>query len=193
MADSNLNGSVNRQGVENLFIDFLEQEDEALFEKICHETQSMVFKIAISITGNKSDAMDVCQQVYIAFARQYKQIRSPGALLQWLRILTKAKASQVIGKGTRQDRIALQCIDDTDVITNRGLSPDAMTEKREMIAALQQAISLLPPKQRLAISCHLNGKTGKEAALELRITEVNYRSVLHRAITKLKQEMIEWL
>jgi RNA polymerase sigma factor (sigma-70 family) len=68
------------------------------------------------------------------------------------------------------------------------LSPDILYEKKELLALVQKAIDVLPPRRRSAVLYHLQGLSLEETAVYLGESLNAVRHLLYRGLDDLKNE-----
>jgi RNA polymerase sigma factor (sigma-70 family) len=74
-------------------------------------------------------------------------------------------------------------------VTPAELSAPELASDREMIAVLQQALSALSARDKLAIETWMDGASAREIADTIGATEATARQVLHRALGRIRQSV----
>ncbi|MBE6939111.1 MAG: sigma-70 family RNA polymerase sigma factor [Ruminococcaceae bacterium] len=98
-----------------------------------------VYRLALSYTGNREDAEDVCQEVFFRLFRKRPQLESKEHCRNWLFKVTANCAKTLLTSAYRRHSSALDCAE------NLG------TEDSYDDGAVLSAVMALPPKQRLCI------------------------------------------
>jgi RNA polymerase sigma factor (sigma-70 family) len=163
---------------------FIGHRDEAAFAALVRRHGPVVWGVCCRIIGHHHDAEDAFQATFLVLARKAASIRQPEMLANWLfgvahRTALKAKATA----GKR--RVREKQVSDM---------PEAETLQRDTWLDLEPLIDRelagLPDKYRIAIIlCDLQGKTGKEAAQQLKIPEGTVSSRLRTARVMLAKRL----
>jgi RNA polymerase sigma factor (sigma-70 family) len=145
---------------------FIGHRDEAAFAALVRRHGPVVWGVCCRVIGHYHDAEDAFQATFLVLARKAASIRQPEMLANWLygvahRTALKAKAT------TGKRRVREKQVSDM---------PEPETKQRDAWLDLEPLIdrelASLPDKYRIAIIlCDLQGKTGKEAAHQLKIPE----------------------
>jgi RNA polymerase sigma-70 factor, ECF subfamily len=158
-----------------------------------------VYRLAIRITGNASDAEDVVQDAFWSVLRNIGAFRGDASLGSWIyRILVNAAYQNVRRRRHRRDEICLEDIlpsfqeDGRHAGTISDWSPrigDPATQT-ELRAALHAAIEDLPPAYRVAIVLRdVEGSSMREVADALSISVANAKSRVHRGRLFLRKRL----
>jgi RNA polymerase sigma factor (sigma-70 family) len=162
---------------------FTTQREEAAFAALVQRHGPMVLGVCRRLLQHEQDAEDVFQAVFCVFARKAHTVRST-AVAGWLyavacRIARNAKAVQV------RQRMRERPLPDV-------AAPDHTPEQewRELWPILDEELNRLPAHYRQAfVLCHLEGKSGQEAAAVLRCPEGTVTSRLTRARRRLSARL----
>lgn len=136
---------------------------ERAFETLVQRHGPMVLGVARRILGNRHDADDVFQAVFLVLARRARSIQPPGMVGNWLYGVarrTALEARRVILRRREKERAA--------VPRNEARPRDST----ELEAIIDQELAGLPEKLRAAVVlCQIQGRTRREAARELGVAE----------------------
>jgi len=125
--------------------------DPEAFDKLVSLTQNSVFNIAFRILGNREDAQDTSQLVYLRLWQGLPTFRNESKFTTWLyRIVVNTCLNR-----QRQMRRQLQIIDDEgllDMMPERHCEPLDAAIQNERNMRIWQAVDSLDSKYRLVIS-----------------------------------------
>src|SRR5207302_11138268 len=176
--------------------------DADLVERLCrHEpgaTEALVavygdrvYRLAIGITGNHSDAEEVVQDALWTVVRKIDTFRGESAFGSWLyRIVANAAYQKLRHRPGRRGEISLDEVlppfheSGQHVTPSADWSPsvDDPSRQTELRMALTASIEELPPDYRAAVLLHdVEGLSNVEVAESLGITVANAKSRTHRA------------
>ena len=162
--------SLSRDGVRwtdgQLLESFILRREEAAFEALLQLHGAMVFAVCRRILGNHHDAEDAFQATFLVLARSAPSIIKRNSIASWLygvanRVSLKAKESRH-SRRLREESAA----------QSSDTSPAHQDGANDTNSILDEELSKLPAGYRdVLILCELEGKTYKEAAQRLNLTE----------------------
>ena len=173
--------------------------DERAFTAIVTEFEGTVYRFAYHIVGNREDAMDVSQEVFVKLWRSLSSFRGDSSFQAWLLQVTKHTALDLLRKQahaplslTRSDKEGENTtvdIEDTDTNAN----PQAAYEKSETVETVRRAIAHLPEDQRqILILRDMEGLSYETIAQALSLEIGTVKSRLHRARNSLCDLLRSW-
>lgn len=156
------------------------------WDEIVREHSARVFRLAYRLTGNRHDAEDLTQEVFIRVFRSLSSY-TPGTFEGWLhRITTNLFLDQV----RRKQRIRMEAMGDDDAqYPARGdlAQPERSFEHAHLDHDVQRALDALSPEYRAAVVlCDIEGLSYEEIAVTLGIKLGTVRSRIHRARSQLR-------
>ncbi|HTY71511.1 MAG TPA: RNA polymerase sigma factor SigE [Actinomycetes bacterium] len=155
------------------------------WEQVVVEHGDRVYRLAYRLTGNKHDAEDLTQEVFVRVFRSLSTY-TPGSFEGWLhRITTNLFLDQV----RRRNRIRFDALgeDASDRIEGREPSPEHTVVEGVMEADVQAALDSLPEDFRAAVVlADVEGLTYEEIAETLDIKLGTVRSRIHRGRSQLR-------
>jgi RNA polymerase sigma-70 factor (ECF subfamily) len=164
--------------------------DVGAFEDFVTRHQHRVFAVAYRMLGNRAEAEEAAQEVFLRVHRAIADFRGEARLSTWLYAITSRLCLTRLGSGER--RYAHGRGDDGALEELASPEADAVTalERREQQAALRRAIAELPDDRRLLVVLRdLEGLSYEEIAEALDLTLGTVRSRLHRARLELKEKL----
>ncbi|NLW74310.1 MAG: RNA polymerase sigma factor [Clostridiales bacterium] len=174
--------------------------NEAAFSDIVRHFERIVYNIAIQATGNREDALDVSQEVFMKLWRTAGSYRGECSVTSWvIRIARNTSLDALRRRSTRQtDSLTLE--DEDGDTTERAIpvtegddDPVSSYERKERIAAVRRAISeLCDEHKEIILLRNIQGLSYAEIADLLGIEEGTVKSRIHRARNCLKEKLISW-
>jgi RNA polymerase sigma-70 factor (ECF subfamily) len=147
-----------------------------------------VYRLAYRLTGNKYDAEDLTQEVFVRVFRSLENFK-PGTLDGWLHRIT---TNLFLDQARRKSRIRFDALaDDAESrLPGREPGPEQSFEFNNLDVDVQAALEELPPDFRAAVVlCDLEGLSYDEVAAALDIKLGTVRSRIHRGRTMLREKL----
>jgi len=146
---------------------------------IVAEHSGRVYRLAYRLTGNRQDAEDLTQDVFVRVFRSLESFE-PGNFSGWLHRIT---TNLFLDKARRRSRLRFDALGDDAV---ERLSASAPSSDRDLTDALfdddiEQALAALPEEFRAAVVlCDVEGLSYDEIAEALGVKLGTVRSRIHR-------------
>jgi RNA polymerase sigma factor (sigma-70 family) len=143
-----------------------------------------VYRLAYRLTGNKHDAEDLTQEVFVRVFRSLSSY-TPGTFEGWLHRIT---TNLFLDTVRRRARIRFEALpDDAERLQSRDRGPAQVYDDTHFDADVQAALDALPPDFRAAVVlCDLEGLSYEEIAATLGIKIGTVRSRIHRGRSALR-------
>lgn len=159
------------------------------WEDVVQEHSSRVYRLAYRLTGNRHDAEDLTQEVFVRVFRSLSSY-TPGTFEGWLhRITTNLFLDQV----RRKQRIRFDALPDdaSDRLPGQAdLGPERAWEHNNLDHDVQTALDTLPPDFRAAVVlCDIEGLSYEEIAATLDVKLGTVRSRIHRGRALLREAL----
>ncbi len=154
------------------------------WEEVVRDHSARVYRLAYRLTGDKHDAEDLTQEVFVRVFRSLSSY-TPGTFEGWLhRITTNLFLDQV----RRKARIRFDALpDDAERLPSRDRGPAQVYDDTHFDHDVQAALDALPPDFRAAVVlCDLEGLSYDEIAATLGIKIGTVRSRIHRGRSQLR-------
>lgn len=164
--------------------------DQAAFEQLYEQSNSLLFTLVSRIVGNQGDAADLLQEVYLEVWRKASNYdHARGTPMAWLVTLARSRAiDRVRALGSRGKGVTAS-LDDTpasDLIAS-GTDAVDMLAAHERQALVGAAIKTLPPVQRQAIElAYYEGLTHVEISERLNVPLGTIKTRIRLAMEKLR-------
>jgi RNA polymerase sigma-70 factor (ECF subfamily) len=158
------------------------------WEQVVQEHSARVYRLAYRLTGNRHDAEDLTQEVFVRVFRSLSSY-TPGTFEGWLhRITTNLFLDQV----RRKQRIRFDALpeDAGDRLAGSDPGPERAWEHNNLDHDVQAALDTLPPEFRAAVVlCDIEGLSYEEIAATLDVKLGTVRSRIHRGRAALRQAL----
>jgi RNA polymerase sigma-70 factor (ECF subfamily) len=155
-----------------------------IFKKRIFPIVDKLFRLALSITGNKQDAEDVVQDtLFHVWEKREKLDSIQNVEAYCFRSARNIALNKIALKENQQEAIP----DNFDIAEQRSNSQDRLEEEEQM-AMLEKCIEQLPEKQRTIFQLRsVEGFSYKQIAAVLNIPEEQVKVNLFRSRQKLKE------
>jgi len=165
--------------------------DKNAFEGLVIENQKNVYNLALKMTRNEEDALDVSQEAFVKAYQQLPNFRGDSRFSVWLYRLTYNLCIDFLRKKPKANVVSINYEDDSgdtsilEIPDLRGL-PEDSTIRSELRKNIVEGIKALPLKHREVITMReISDMSYEEIATTLRINVGTVKSRLARARLKL--------
>jgi RNA polymerase sigma-70 factor (ECF subfamily) len=171
--------------------------DEAAFAELVAEHQRMVVQLAMNLLGDRDEALDLSQDVFIRVFRTIGQFRGQSALRTWIYRIAVNQARnrhRFWRRRRRSDQVSLDAHVEAhgDFQSGAESGPDRILAQKELATRLQDALDALPFDQRTAIVLReVDGLSYEEIAFSLGVAVGTVKSRLTRARQTLRAGLRE--
>jgi RNA polymerase sigma-70 factor, ECF subfamily len=150
------------------------------FEQLVDEHQSMVFSLALSMTGDRGLAEEIAQDVFMELDRNMAKIESPQHAIFWLRRVAISRSTDALRR--RQARGFGQWVEIVESQLARELERGSPLGDR-----IEALLATLPEAQRAAIVLrYQEDLTPEEIAVTLGAPLATVKSQLQRGLKLLR-------
>jgi RNA polymerase sigma-70 factor, ECF subfamily len=150
------------------------------FEELVDKHQSMVYSLALRMTGDRGLAEEVAQDVFLEFDRHLKKLDSADHACFWLRKVTMHRSA---------DALRRRKVRGVDLWVELEELHGAQTEDRPsaLAARLEQLLETLPESQRAPLILrYQEDLTPEEIAVTLQTPLATVKSQLQRGLKLLR-------
>lgn len=158
------------------------------WEEVVTTYSPQVYRLAYRLTGNKFDAEDLTQEVFVRVFRSLANFK-PGTLDGWLHRIT---TNLFLDQARRKTRIRFDGLaeDAESRLPTLQPGPERSFEFNNLDIDIQSALEELPPDFRAAVVlCDLEGLSYDEVAEALGVKLGTVRSRIHRGRTLLREKL----
>ena len=159
--------------------------------------QRMVIQLAMNLLGDRDEALDLSQEVFLRVFRTIHRFRGQSSLRTWIYRIAVNQARnrhRFWRRRHRADQVSLdQHLESHgDFLSGAESTPDRVLAQKELAERLQQALDHLPFDQRTAIVLReIDGLSYEEIAFSLGVAVGTVKSRLTRARQALRLELRE--
>lgn len=181
-------------------VELVKAGDHAAFTELVRRYEGKVYQLALRLTGNDMDAMDVIQDVFLSVYQKIHTFRGHAAFSSWLYRIT---ANAAFAKLNQRKRAAAISLDDvlpaveekaTEGPSEWFQKPDTALFNKETRDALETAINNLPDDFRTVVILRdVQNLSNQEVADVLSLSIPAVKSRLHRARLALRRKLGEYL
>lgn len=174
------------QGDERLVEEF-RRGRAAAFDELVTRHEGRVYAVALRMTGNREDALDVMQEVFVSMLRALPRFRAEARVSTWIHRVTVNACLDQLRKRTRRPTEPLREVHDRPLDDG---SPQEEAIIQDRAGEVRAAVMMLPPEQRAVIVLHdLEDLDYNEVAAALDIPLGTVKSRIHRARTELARHL----
>jgi RNA polymerase sigma-70 factor (ECF subfamily) len=190
--------------------------DEAAFTELVRRYSPALLRLARMYTPSQAVAEEVVQETWLAVLRGLDRFEGRSAFRTWLfRILVNRAKTRGVREhrsipfaslgpgGGGEDGDEGPTVDPSRFVAEGAWSspprrweddPEVALESVEARRIAEEAIALLPERQRIVITMRdLEGLSSDEVRNALDLSETNQRVLLHRARAKVRQALENWI
>ena len=170
--------------------------DRNAFEELMLANQKNVYNLALKMTGNEEDALDISQEAFLKAYRQLGSFRAESRFSVWLYRLAYNLCIDFLRQKTRGAVVSLTQQDDDDThdieVPDIRYLPEDIAILRETRKAITDGIGELGSRHReILVMREITGMSYVDIAAVLNINEGTVKSRLARARINLVNILIE--
>jgi len=169
--------------------------DESASADLVAEHQRTVVQLASNLLGDREEALDLSQEVFLRVFRTIHRFRGQSSLRTWIYRIAVNQARnrhRFWRRRHRADQVSLDQHVAThgDVFSGLGPTPERVLAQKELAERLRVALNRLPFDQRTAIVLReVDGLSYEEIAYSLQLAVGTVKSRLTRARQALRAEL----
>ena len=185
---------------ERLLIARLKERDEGAFKEIVHLHGDKVFSLVFRMIGNRAEAEDITQEVFITVFKTIETFRGEAKFSTWLLRIAANQSKNRIKYLARRPTDGGELDDAAPASASDGTpgpiahaqidAPDKLLEAAEMERLMQTAIAALDEEHRLLVILRdVEEMSYQEIGEITGLPEGTIKSRLHRARMAIKEEL----
>ena len=178
-------GAQAARAAELQLVDRCRQGDMGAFEELYGQHSGRIFSLAVRMLGNRADAEDQLQEIFLSAHRKLDSFRGEAALGTWLyRLAMNQILDHVRSRAARSGQLT-DGLDDATVLAD-GMGHRLADRAIDRID-LERALAELPEGCRAAFVLHdVEGLEHREVSDVLGIAEGTSKSQVHKARLRLR-------
>lgn len=177
-----------------------QQGDETAFDRIVERYSGQVFALLTRFLGPVAQREDLVQEVFLRLIRARDRYQPSARFSTWLYRIVFNLAANEREKARLRSSVSLDAMDPTgegssyEPEDTEALLPSEALERDDAVRAVQDAISRLPQRQRMAlILAKYEGLPYSEIGEVLGSNEKAVKSMIHRARENLRSMLSRYL
>jgi RNA polymerase sigma-70 factor, ECF subfamily len=184
-------------GREAALVERCARGDEAACADLVSEHQRMVVQLAMNLLGDRDEALDLSQEVFLRVFRTIHRFRGQSSLRTWIYRIAVNQARnrhRFWRRRHRADQVSLDQHIAThgEFLSGGETTPDRVLAQKQLAERLEHALAALPFDQRTAIVLReIDGLSYEEIAFSLGVAIGTVKSRLTRARQALRLELRE--
>jgi RNA polymerase sigma factor (sigma-70 family) len=159
------------------------------FRFVISHCNQPLYRTAIVILKNESDAEDAMQSAYLKAFAHLSSFKGESTFLTWITRILINECKMLLRK-----RKSVVSLDDEEVLETQSNNESAVDQisKQQLNAWLEKSIIDLPEKYRLVyITREVNDMSTEETAAALGLSEENVKVRLHRAKSFIRESLMK--
>jgi len=171
--------------------------DDIACAELMAEHQRMVIQLAMNLLGDRDEALDLSQEVFLRVFRTIHRFRGQSSLRTWIYRIAVNQARNKHRFWRRRHRADQVSLDQHiaahgEFRSGGNTTPDRLLAQKELASQLQNALDALPFDQRTAIVLReVDGLSYEEIAFSLGVAVGTVKSRLTRARQALRNQLRE--
>jgi len=182
---------------ERRIIELVLAGDKDAFEDLVLANQKNVYNLALKMTGNEQDALDISQEAFLKAYRQLSSFRAESKFSVWLYRLTHNLCVDLIRKRRREKVVPITYMDEDGEAVELELPdlrelPEAAAIRQELRETIDEGIAALGERHReVFVMREVTDLSYAEIAGTLGISEGTVKSRLSRARQNLVKNLVD--
>ena len=177
---------------------FCQRGETKYFEILVRRYMEKAFHIALNFTRNTEEAKDLSQDAFLRAFTRIKQFDGRSSFYTWFYRLV---VNICLDFTRRKNKIGWESLDATSdgaperpELTDVSSLPEDVTMAREAKRRADRTLETMPKKQRTAFLLRNHqGLSIADIAKVMKTTEATVRVYLHRAVSALRQSLLEFV
>jgi RNA polymerase sigma-70 factor (ECF subfamily) len=182
---------------EQELVERLKRHDEAAFNAFVIRYQDRVFRILLRMLGDRAEAEDLAQEVFISIFKAIESFRGDSQLSTWVYRVASNHCRNRLKYLARRRQKLMDDFDEEHVAAAQGAfspdregTPDRLLEARQTESLLEEGLSRLDDEQReLVVLREVEHLSYEEIMAITGLPEGTVKSRLHRARSALREHL----
>ena len=171
--------------------------DRNAFAALVSAYESKIYNLALRYLGNREDAMDASQEVFLRVFRFLPGFQEESGFSTWIYRIGVNVCKDMLVKQSKRNEQSIEVEDEEeerrtiDIVDCR-YSPEQILENAELRTILSSAIASLPEQQReVVVLRDIQGLSYEEIASVLSLESGTVKSRLSRARENLRKKLLQ--
>lgn len=171
--------------------------DRNAFAALVSAYESKIYNLALRYLGNREDAMDASQEVFLRVFRFLPGFQEESGFSTWIYRIGVNVCKDMLAKQSKRNEQPIEVEDEEeerrtiDIVDCR-YSPEQILENAELRTILSSAIASLPEQQReVVVLRDIQGLSYEEIASVLSLESGTVKSRLSRARENLRKKLLQ--
>lgn len=172
------------------------QGDLSAFQGLVDQFKKKVYFLAYDIVGDHHEAEDVSQEVFIKVYRSLGSFRRDAKMSSWIYQIAVNSAIDLLRKRKAKPSVNLEEFDHIELqdaprgAATAAVDPESSAEAALLQGRIEEALYSLTPRERTVFAMrHYNDFQINEIADVLEVSSGTVKSLLFRALQKLRREL----
>jgi RNA polymerase sigma-70 factor (ECF subfamily) len=182
---------------EQELVERLKRRDEAAFNAFVLRYQDRVFRILLRMLGDRAEAEDLAQEVFISIFKAIDSFRGDSQLSTWVYRVASNHCRNRLKYLARRRQKLMDDFDEEHVAAAQGAlspdrqgTPDRLLEARQTESLLEEGLARLDDEQReLVVLREVEHLSYEEIMAITGLPEGTVKSRLHRARSALREHL----
>jgi RNA polymerase sigma-70 factor (ECF subfamily) len=172
-------------------------DEKRIFSELVENYQKKVFQVAVGMLGNKEEALDITQDVFVKAFRSYKKFRFNASPETWLIRITINRVRDYFRKEKLRRLLFLRPrnISDNQInaMADTTQSPQEILKEKQLQAHVRAFQDGLKGREKEVFSLRFgNEYTIKEISELTGISQSSVKTYLYRALDKAQNHLADW-
>jgi len=170
--------------------------DRQAWDTLIHCHEKLIFRFALSLAGNATDASDVTAEVYLRLVHGLETYRQDAASFKsWLFRIIRNTYIDVCIRNRNHGHLSLNELINSDLsagnydLIDKAPTPETLCLNKEQRMRISEGIQHLPTHQRQALALFIRGFSYEEMAVRLGVSIGTIKSRLNRARNTLRMRL----
>jgi RNA polymerase sigma-70 factor, ECF subfamily len=170
------------------------------FEELVTRSEVRLYRVAIRIVRNDSDAQEIMQEAYLSAWKRLPEFEGRCQFSSWMHMVVVNTSLMHLRSRKRHPEVGIDEIDRAEfddviaVVEPRPEGPEEKLQYKELLHAVDATVNALPDKLKEISLLRLMGEVSNEdAAAALGLSKQAAKTRLHRARKVLRQALIEYV
>jgi len=158
------------------------------FDQLMQRYQELIYTIAYGFTRSTDDALDICQNAFLKAYQKLNSFEGKSAFKSWIARIAYHEAVDWSRRG--KFRKQTDSLESDELPGKEKNAEDLITDEEDQISLLSSLFKINERYRQAIILRYYNEFSLKEIAVTLNCSEGVIKSMLHRGIRQLKEQII---